>query len=131
MPVTKRKSSTPKKSLITFKSEPKPKPKPIPKPRGPPKTSSNRKIQKEIKFYQHLIAPLIWRASFIRVVIQICRELDCQFRWKPTALEALQEAVEMYITIFMADANLLAAHSGRVTLFPRDMQLLRRLRTVN
>ena len=126
MPVTKRKSSTPKKSLITFKSEPKPKPKP-----RPPKNSSNRKILREIKFYQHLIAPLIWRASFIRVVIQICRELDCQFRWKPTALEALQESVEMYITIFLADANLLAAHSGRVTLFPRDMQLLRRLRAVN
>ena len=119
------KSSTPKKSLITFKSDPKPKPK--------KKTAkaSNTRILSEIRFYQHLLTPLIWRASFIRVVIQICREMDCQFRWKPTALEALQEATEMYVTVFLADSYLLATHSGRVTLFPRDMQLLRRLRSVN
>ena len=125
MPKSRPRKSTPQKSAITFHSEPKPKPK------NSSKTgkSSSRKILKEIRFYQRLVTPLIWRAPFVRIVIQICRELDCQFRWKPTALEALQEAVEMYITVFLSDSNLLAAHSGRVTLFPRDMQLLRRLRS--
>ena len=90
---------------------------------------STKKILREIKYYQSSTAPLIFRASFIRVVLQVCRELQYQFRWKPTALEALQEAAEMFLVVFMSDANLLAHHCGRVTLFVRDMQLLGRLRS--
>jgi histone H3 len=45
-----------------------------------------------------------------------------------TAVEALREASETMITTIFEDSNLLALHAKRVTLFPRDMSLLLRLR---
>ena len=150
MPVlSKRKTSTPKKIIKT--STPKkliktvtpekiikavtpdlaiiPKIKANTKPKSKAASVSKKRILREIKHYQHSTCPLIFRASFVRVVLQICRELQCQFRWKPTALEALQEAAEMFIVVFLSDANLLANHCARVTLFVRDLQLLQRLRS--
>jgi len=41
---------------------------------------------------------------------------------------ALQESSEAYLTILFEDANLCAIHSKRVTIFPKDMQLVRRIR---
>jgi histone H3/H4 len=50
-------------------------------------------------------------------------------RFQSTALLALQEAAaEAYLVGVAEDANLCAIHSQRVTLFPRDLQLARRLR---
>ncbi|EFN71524.1 hypothetical protein EAG_08793, partial [Camponotus floridanus] len=49
-------------------------------------------------------------------------------RIQATALEALQEATEMYIVQFFEDALLLALHAKRVTLMRHDMVLMRRLR---
>jgi histone H3/H4 len=51
-----------------------------------------------------------------------------QFRVTETAVEALREASETMITTIFEDSNLLALHAKRVTLFPRDMSLLLRLR---
>lgn len=48
-----------------------------------------------------------------------------------TALEALQEATEMYLVQFYEDSILLAYHCKRVTLMINDMRLLRRLRGRN
>ncbi|XP_048506202.1 histone H3.3-like type 1 isoform X7 [Athalia rosae] len=47
------------------------------------------------------------------------------------ALEALQEATEMYMVQFFEDAVLLTLHAKRVTLHLPDMRLLRRLRGRN
>ena len=132
MPViSKRKTSTPKKIIkaVTPDIAIIPKIKAITKPKSKATSVSKKRILREIKHYQHSTCPLIFRASFVRVVLQICRELQCQFRWKPTALEALQEAAEMFIVVFLSDANLLANHCARVTLFVRDLQLLQRLRS--
>ena len=128
---SKRKTSTPKKTVkpVTPDLAIIPRIKTSTKNGTKTAAASKKRILKEIKHYQTSTCPLIFRASFIRVVLQICRELEVQFRWKPTALEALQEAAEMFIVVFMSDANLLAHHCGRVTLFVRDLQLLQRLRT--
>lgn len=53
-------------------------------------------------------------------------ELIC--RIQAIALEALQEATEMYIVQFFEDSILLAYHAKRVTLMRNDMILMRRLR---
>lgn len=48
--------------------------------------------------------------------------------WQPAALEALQEAAEMYLVHLFEDSNLCAIHAKRVTLQPKDIQLARRIR---
>ncbi|KAI6647120.1 histone H3.3-like [Oopsacas minuta] len=124
----KRKRSLPKKSKSP-PVKPEPKPKPIQKLSKIQTRGNSRRIIQEIKYYQKSTHPLIFRGSFYKVVIQICRELQIQCRWNIVALEALQEALELYLVMFLSDANLLAYHTGRVTLFPRDIQLLQRLRS--
>ena len=52
-------------------------------------------------------------------------------RWTSDAVAALQEATEAYTTTLFEDSNLVAIHSKRVTLMPKDMQLIRRLRMEN
>ena len=44
------------------------------------------------------------------------------------ALGALQEASEAYITSLFEDTNLLTIHSKRVTVMPKDMQLVQQIR---
>lgn len=51
-------------------------------------------------------------------------------RWQATALEALQEAAESYLTTLMEDSRACAGHAKRKTLMPSDVQLTRRLRGV-
>ena len=52
----------------------------------------------------------------------------CPLRWAKTALQALHSASEDFLTALFEDANLLAIHARRVTVQPRDIQLVRRIR---
>ena len=52
----------------------------------------------------------------------------CPLRWAKGALEALHSASEDYLTTLFEDANLLAIHARRVTVQPRDIQLVRRIK---
>jgi histone H3/H4 len=49
-------------------------------------------------------------------------------RIQALALEALQEAAEMYVVQFFEDSLLCAVHAKRVTLMANDLQLARRIR---
>lgn len=49
-------------------------------------------------------------------------------RIQSQALEALQEATEIYLVQFFEDSILLSLHAKRVTLYPQDMRLVRRIR---
>lgn len=49
-------------------------------------------------------------------------------RFQSSAINALQEAAEAYIVELFEDMNLAAIHAKRVTIFPKDMILARRLR---
>jgi histone H3 len=40
----------------------------------------------------------------------------------------MQEAAEAYLVGLFGEANLAAIHAKRVTIFPKDLQLVRRLR---
>ncbi|NXB32338.1 CENPA protein, partial [Eulacestoma nigropectus] len=50
------------------------------------------------------------------------------YRWQRMALLALQEAAEAFTVRLLEDAYLCSLHARRVTLFPKDLQLARRLR---
>ena len=51
-----------------------------------------------------------------------------QVRFQSTAIAALQEAAENFKVGLFEDVNLLAVHSKRVTVMPRDIRLVLRIR---
>jgi len=86
---------------------------------------------KEIRYYQASAKLLLAKRPFFRLVKEIADELNVEGGrnyWQASALEALQEASEAYLVDLFENANLVAINSKRITVFPRDLQLVRRIR---
>ena len=86
---------------------------------------------KEIRHYQKSTHLLLRKAPFARLVRQLLQEkypFGEEFRWQQAAFQCLQEATEAYLIYFLSDAYLCSLHAKRVTLMPRDMHLVKRLR---
>lgn len=49
------------------------------------------------------------------------------FRWQMMAVRALQESAEAFLIQLFSDSSLLAEHAKRVTVMPKDLQLLLRI----
>ncbi|XP_032247533.1 histone H3-like centromeric protein A [Phoca vitulina] len=114
-------------------------PAPGPPRRGPALGTPSRqrgprrsRILREIRTLQKSTALLIRKSPFSRLAREICvtftRGVD--FSWQAQALLALQEAAEAFLVHLFEDAYLLSLHAGRVTLFPKDVQLARRIRGI-
>ncbi|XP_068265459.1 histone H3-like centromeric protein A [Nyctibius grandis] len=107
-----------------------PSPPPAPPPRRPRRARPGRRALQEIRRYQSSTRLLLRLAPFARLVREIClvftRGVD--YRWQSMALMALQEAAEAFTVRLLEDAYLCTLHARRVTLYPRDLQLARRLR---
>jgi len=86
------------------------------------------KALQEIRRYQKSTELLIRKLPFTRLVKEIAQDMGFEFRWGLTAIAALQEASEAYLTGLFEDSNLCAIHAKRVTIMPKDMQLARRIR---
>ncbi|XP_024890155.1 histone H3.3-like [Temnothorax curvispinosus] len=92
------------------------------------------RVLQEIKHLRRTTHFLIPKLPFARLVREIIRDIfprEDIARIQAAALEALQEATEMYIVQFFEDSVLLALHAKRVTLMRNDMILMRRLRGRN
>ncbi|XP_029299999.1 histone H3-like centromeric protein A [Cottoperca gobio] len=86
----------------------------------------------EIRKYQKSTDLLLRKGPFSRLVREVCQSFSTEaFRWQVYALMALQEAAEAFLVMLFSDANLCAIHAKRVTIFPRDIQLARRIRGVD
>ncbi|XP_020669419.1 histone H3-like centromeric protein A [Pogona vitticeps] len=87
----------------------------------------------EIRKYQKSTQLLIQKLPFARVVREICLEFTrgVDMQWQAMALLALQEAAEAFLVHLMEDAYLCAIHAKRVTLYPKDIQLARRIRGIH
>nr|3AN2_A Chain A, Histone H3-like centromeric protein A [Homo sapiens]3AN2_E Chain E, Histone H3-like centromeric protein A [Homo sapiens]3WTP_A Chain A, Histone H3-like centromeric protein A [Homo sapiens]6L49_A Chain A, Histone H3-like centromeric protein A [Homo sapiens]6L49_E Chain E, Histone H3-like centromeric protein A [Homo sapiens]7D20_A Chain A, Histone H3-like centromeric protein A [Homo sapiens]7D20_E Chain E, Histone H3-like centromeric protein A [Homo sapiens] len=116
---------------------PSPTPTPGPSRRGPSLGASShqhsRRRQgwlKEIRKLQKSTHLLIRKLPFSRLAREICVKFTrgVDFNWQAQALLALQEAAEAFLVHLFEDAYLLTLHAGRVTLFPKDVQLARRIR---
>lgn len=89
---------------------------------------------REIRKYQKSSDLLIRKLPFQRLVREVADGLKAagqvaeHYRFQSHALLALQEAAEAYLVSLFDDTNLCAIHARRVTIFPRDMQLARRIR---
>ncbi|XP_020289360.1 histone H3.3-like [Pseudomyrmex gracilis] len=92
---------------------------------------SGVKALQEIRYLRKTTHFLIPKLPFARVVREIIIDLFPRqeiTKIQASALEALQEAAEMYLVQFFEDSVLLALHAKRVTLMRNDMILMRRLR---
>lgn len=83
---------------------------------------------REIRRYQKSTDLLIKKMPFQRLVRDIAQDFKTDLRFQTSAVLAIQEAAEAYLTGLFQDTNLCAIHARRVTIQPRDMQLARRLR---
>ena len=86
---------------------------------------------REIRRYQKSTELLIRKLPFQRLVRQIAHEINEDLRFQSAAVCALQQAAEAYLVGLFEDTNLCCLHAKRVTIFPRDMQLARRVRGAN
>ena len=83
---------------------------------------------REIRKYQKTTNLLIRHRPFQRLVREIAADIFSDLRFQSSALLALQESSEAYLTSMFEDANLCAIHAKRVTVTPRDLALARRIR---
>lgn len=69
------------------------------------------------------------KLPFARVVREVAQTFSIKdLRWQAVAIMALQEAAEAFLVHLFEDANLCALHAKRVTIYPKDIQLSRRIR---
>jgi histone H3 len=68
------------------------------------------------------------RLPFQRLVRELAFHFKTELRFQSSAMLAIQEASEAYLVGLFEDSNLLAIHGKRVTIFPKDIQLARRIR---
>jgi histone H3 len=83
---------------------------------------------REIRRYQNSTELLIRRAPFQRLIREISQKFKSDLRFQAASLSVLQEAAEAYLVGLFEDTNLCCIHAKRVTIFPRDIQLARRIR---
>ena len=93
---------------------------------------------REIRRYQRSTDCLIKRSPFQKLIREISQEYrvcpegpgtpSIQVRFQSTAITALQEAAENFIVGVFEDVNLLAVHAKMVTVMPRDVRLVLRIR---
>lgn len=83
---------------------------------------------KEIQKLQRTTDLLIRKLPFQRLVREIAQDFKSDVRFQRIAVDALQEASEYHLVNLFEDANLCTIHGKRVTVFPRDIRLARRIR---
>lgn len=83
---------------------------------------------REIRRYQKSTELLIRKLPFSRLVREIAQDFKTDLRFQAAAISALQEASEAYLVHLMEHCVLACIHAKRVTVLPKDMQLVRRIR---
>ena len=83
---------------------------------------------REIRRYQKSTDLLIRKIPFQRLVREIAQDFRTDLRFQGSAILALQESVEAQLVGKFEDTNLCAIHGKRVTIMPKDMQLVARIR---
>ena len=82
----------------------------------------------EIRSLQKSTGVLLRKAPFIRLVRQITHSMNDTMRFQAESLNALIEGTEAYVISLLGDTNLAAIHAHRVTVMPKDMRLVLRIR---
>lgn len=79
--------------------------------------------------YQSSTKLLLRRLPFMRLIRDITLRAGTNvMRWQANAVNAIQEATEAFLVQYFEDANCCAIHAKRVTIMPKDLHLVKRLR---
>ena len=70
---------------------------------------------------------LLRKLPFARLVREISQDFKMDLRYTPTAILALQHAAEHFLVEVMEKTNLAALHRRRITIAPKDMQLVKNI----
>lgn len=82
---------------------------------------------REIRRYQKSVTLQFPMAPFSRLVKEITQDIVANVRYQRAAIEALQQASEMFLVEIFQKSNLNAIHGKRVTIKRGDMLLAQRL----
>ena len=82
----------------------------------------------EIRHYQKRVHLLIRKLPFQCLVREITQHFSPDLRFRSAAITGLQEASKAYLICLFEDTNLCAIHAKRVTIMPKDIQLVRHIR---
>jgi len=82
---------------------------------------------REINYYQKTGCLLISKLGFTRLVREICQDYMRDLKMSEKAVLLLQYASESYLVKIFENANLTAIHAKRSTVYPKDIQLGRRI----
>ena len=94
------------------------------KRRSKPGTVSLRNIRQQ----QSKVDLILPNAPFQRLVREVGQDLKQNLRYSAPFFSAIQTMAENYLIKVLEDSNLVAIQSGRLTVMPRDIQLVVRLR---
>lgn len=83
---------------------------------------------REIRKYQKTTDLQLRKLPFQRLVREIAQDFKNDLRFQSTAILALQEAAEAFLTNNFEDSYLCTLHAKRVTLKPQDMALTGRIK---
>lgn len=118
--------------LSTQRAQSPQRPKPGPKSRKQKAPKRNEPPSAtEINILRQTTNLLIPLAPFHRLVREIMHERDSTIRITRECLQALQESAELYLIQLLEDAYRCASHRDRITLLPKDLELVRYLRGTN
>ena len=78
---------------------------------------------REIRKYQKSTELLLRKKPFERLVCEIAQDFESDYRFKESAIRALQETAEAFLVEKFEDTNKLAIHATRVTIQKGDMIL--------
>jgi histone H3 len=84
---------------------------------------------REIRKYQKSTELLIRKLPFQRLVREIAQDFNTNLRFQAESIMALQDATEAQMVNDIENSNLMAIHAKRVTLMPKDIQLLVRVKS--
>lgn len=100
-----------------------------------PAPTPRRKKQKgplaEIRHMQNTTDLICPKAAVKRLVHEILRAQKDDARIEDLAIKALHEACEAYVVKFFELANVYALHAKRVTIEPKDLKLVNKIRQMD
>ena len=82
---------------------------------------------REIRKYQKSTEMLIRKLPFQRLVREVTQGYNTNLRFQAEAILAIQEATEAKIVNLLENSNLCAIHARRVTLMPKDLELVEKV----
>ena len=83
---------------------------------------------REIRRYQKTTELLLRKKPFFMLVKEVMQDFNGDMRYQASSILAMQEATEAHFVGLFEDSNLVAIHNNRVTVQPKDIQLVRRIR---